>query len=266
MRVTVFGLGEAGSLIAADLVGAGVDVRGFDPAPVRTPYGVVRHDDPAPAVSGSSLVIAATAAIDCMGALAQAADRMSRGTVYADMATAAPGLKRDLGEAAGLHGLSFVDVALMSTVPGKGLATPALAAGPGAVRLADALNDLGARIEVISDRPGDAAARKLLRSIVTKGLASLLIESLEAAEARGDTAWMWQHLVDLLTGADEHFMHRLVDGTPQHADRRIVEMESAVAFLESLDVSPTMTAATVGALRRVRDEGLRDTIIPFPRA
>jgi 3-hydroxyisobutyrate dehydrogenase-like beta-hydroxyacid dehydrogenase len=132
--------------------------------------------------------------------------------------------------------------------------------------LADALNDLGARIEVISDRPGDAAARKLLRSIVTKGLTSLLIESLEAAEARGDSEWMWQHLVDLLTGTDEDFMRRLVEGTPQHVDRRLVEMESAVAFLESLDVSPTMTAATVDALSRVRHEGLRDTILPLPRA
>jgi hypothetical protein len=43
-------------------------------------------------------------------------------------------------------------------------------------------------------------------------------------------------------------------------------MESAVAFLESLDVSPTMTAATVDALSRVRHEGLRDTILPLPRA
>ena len=39
-RICVFGLGEAGSLIAADLAAAGVEVHGYDPAGVATPPGV----------------------------------------------------------------------------------------------------------------------------------------------------------------------------------------------------------------------------------
>ena len=38
MRVAVLGLGEAGGRIAADLVAAGADVRGWDP--VARPSGV----------------------------------------------------------------------------------------------------------------------------------------------------------------------------------------------------------------------------------
>ena len=41
-------------------------------------------------------------------------------------------------------------------------------------------------IDVIGERPGDAAGLKLLRSVFMKGLAAAAIESLEAARAAGD--------------------------------------------------------------------------------
>lgn len=207
-------------------------------------------------MNGASLVLAITAASDAQKAIAQAWNEMKRGTIYADLATAPPSLKEDLADTAALRGLPFVDVALMAPVPGDGLGTPALASGPGARRYAELIAPLGGRVEVMSERPGDAAARKLLRSVVTKGLTSLLVESLAAAETRDDTEWVWNHLVELVSRADEHLMRRLIEGTPQHIDRRLVEMESAQAFLESLDVASTMTSATVEVLRRIREEGM----------
>ena len=103
--VTVFGLGEAGSLIAADLAGAGAVVRGYDPADVATPQGVERYGDPKTAVLGSDLVMAITAAVDAQAAMAQAWDVIGRGTVYADLSTAPPSLKEDLNDTATLRGL-----------------------------------------------------------------------------------------------------------------------------------------------------------------
>jgi 3-hydroxyisobutyrate dehydrogenase-like beta-hydroxyacid dehydrogenase len=262
MLITVFGLGEAGSLIASDLADAGVDVQGFDPAGVPTPRGVTRHEVPATAVKGSRLVIAATAAADAQRAIAQAWDEMRRGTIYADLSTAPPRLKLDLGDTAALRGLPFADVALMAPVPGNGLATPSLASGPGAEAYAGIVGERGGVIEVIGDRPGDAAARKLLRSVVTKGLAALVIESLEAAGAHGEMEWAWEHVAGLIASADESFVRRLISGTPHHVDRRLVEMESARAFLQDLGVGPNMTSATVESLRRIRDEGMPGVSIP----
>lgn len=254
MRVTVFGLGEAGSLIAGDLADAGAEVHGYDPTDVATPDGVTRHADPGPSVKGATLVLAVTAATDAQEAIAQASDEMRPGTVYADLSTTTPDLKEDLADTAALRGLLFADVALMAPVPGNGLATPALASGPGAEDYADVIGPLGGEVEVVSDRPGDAAARKLLRSVTTKGLTAVLMESLDAAEARGDAEWLWTHLVEFITEADEGLMRRLIESTPRHIDRRIVEMESARAFLESVDVDPTMTGATVKALLGVKEE------------
>jgi 3-hydroxyisobutyrate dehydrogenase-like beta-hydroxyacid dehydrogenase len=255
-RVTVFGLGEAGSTIAADLVRAAVEVHGYDPASVPTPPGVTRHDSPGPSVHGSEMILALTAAEDAQEAITQALQEMGPGTTYADLSTAAPALKQDLAEIASSRGLSFVDVALMGTVPVRGLGTPALASGPGALRYAELINGLGGNVEVIGNSPGDAAARKLLRSVVTKGLTALLLEAMEAARTRGESELLWQHLVELITDADESLLDRFMAGTSKHIGRRLVEMESARDFIESLGVPAPMTTATVETLRRIKTEGM----------
>ena len=58
--IAVLGFGEAGSLIARDLVAAGAAVRGFDPK-VPPPDGVVGADSDAEAVVGADLCSASTA-------------------------------------------------------------------------------------------------------------------------------------------------------------------------------------------------------------
>src|SRR2546430_16771386 len=57
MRVSVLGLGEAGSLYAAGLVERGWTVTGYDPADIATPVGVTRTDTPDAAVHGADVVL-----------------------------------------------------------------------------------------------------------------------------------------------------------------------------------------------------------------
>lgn len=255
-RIAIFGLGEAGSLIACDLAAAGADVHGFDPAAVATPQGVTRHDQPEDAVSGASIVMAITAAADAQTAIAQAWDRIKRGTLYADLSTAPASLKEDLNDTATLRGLAFADVALMGTVPGHRIATPALAAGSGAERYAAAINALGGCVEVVSDQAGDAATRKLLRSVFVKGLAGVLIEALRGADAAGQGDWLRTHLVAIIEDADEALLRRLVAGTARHAVRRTDEMVHAATLLRQLGIEPLMTDATAATLRGVADDGV----------
>jgi 3-hydroxyisobutyrate dehydrogenase-like beta-hydroxyacid dehydrogenase len=250
-RVCVFGLGEAGSLIAGDLAAAGVEVRGYDPAEVGTPDGVARSADPGAAVRGAEVVLAVTAAADAPAALAQALRDVPAGAVYADLSTASAGLKRQLAATAATAGLSFADVALMAPVPGNGLRTRALASGPAAAAFVAALAPLGMPVEDAGAEAGLAATRKLLRSVVMKGLAALIIESLEAAEAAGLAAETWDTVVAQLTAADEALVRRLVAGTGRHAVRRTHEMEATVELLTELGVEPTMTRATAIHLRRI---------------
>ena len=171
MRFTVFGLGEAGSLIAAGLVAAGQDVRAYDPADVTTPAGVERCDDPHAAVADAAVVLALTASADAPTALRQALDEIPGSAIYADLSTSSAVAKRQLAELAAARDLAFADVALMSIVLGNGLRTPALTSGTGAAALEAVMAPLGMPIEAIGEQAGDAATRKLLRSVVIKGLA-----------------------------------------------------------------------------------------------
>lgn len=255
MKIAVFGLGEAGSSIAAGLATAGVEVAAFDPADVGTPEAVSRCSNPADAASGARLVLGITAASDAATAMSQAWEVIGPPAIYADLATATPELEEELADIASRKEVPFVDVALMAPVPGRGLATPSLAAGTGAAAYATLLNGLGGDVEAIGDVAGAATARKLMRSVVIKGLAALLSESLAAAAARSDTEWLWDHLVGQLTELDQDLLRRLLTSTREHSERRLHEMEAAEQLLVDLGVDPTMTRATAAHLRRVRDEG-----------
>jgi 3-hydroxyisobutyrate dehydrogenase-like beta-hydroxyacid dehydrogenase len=250
MRVAVFGLGEAGALFAADLAATGAEVLGYDPADVVTPAGVHRCDNPASAVAGVDLVLALTSADDAPGALAQALGHVEAGVLYADLGTGSAGLKLRMAATAAEHGLVFADVALMTMVPGKGLRTPALVSGPGAERYSAMLEPLGVPVESLGGEPGLAATRKLLRSVMMKGLAALVIESMLAGEAAGQAEWLWGNLVDEISAAGEPWLSRLVRGTQPHATRRLHEMEASAELLADLGVEPVMTRATVETLRR----------------
>jgi 3-hydroxyisobutyrate dehydrogenase-like beta-hydroxyacid dehydrogenase len=257
VRIAVFGLGEAGSLIAADLGSAGATVRGYDPAAVMTPPGVVRCGDPVEAVDGADLVIACVAAADAVVAATQAVDAIPDGAVFADLGTGSAGLKRELAGIVGPR-LAFADVALMTVVPGNGLATPSLVSGDGAERYVGIVSPLGAVVEAVGDEPGVAATRKLLRSVVTKGLAALIIEALRGAEAAGETGWVWGNIVHQLTVTDETFVRRLVEGTGIHHERRLHEMEASRDLLAALGVDPVMTRSTVEHLTQVGGRGVPD--------
>lgn len=258
LRVAVFGLGEAGSLIAADIAAAGAEVAGFDPAPVATPGGVDRCADPTEAGRGADLVLGIAAAADAATALEQALDAIPMGAVYADLATGSPDLKRSLAAIAAREGLRFADVALMAPVPENGIATPSLVSGPAATRYVDLIVPLGGTAVAIGDEPGAAARRKLLRSVVMKGLAAVTIEAMAAAGHAGDDEWLWDHLAGQIAAADGALLRRLVAGTGTHAQRRHLEMEAAAELLESLGVEPVMTAGTVASLEQIRDSGLPD--------
>jgi 3-hydroxyisobutyrate dehydrogenase-like beta-hydroxyacid dehydrogenase len=255
-RITVFGLGEAGSLISADLVKAGAVVSGYDPAKVETPEGVIRFDNPIDAVKDAEVVLAITAQADTSAAINQALSAINASALYADLSTSSAAVKTQLAKIAASKGLVFADIALMSMVPGHGLRTPALASGPGAEGFVSILKPLGMPVQAISEVPGDAATRKLLRSVMMKGLASLVIESIRAGQAAGCGEWLWNNMVDQLTAVDEALLKRLVKGTGIHALRRLHEMQASMALLEELGVEPVMTRATVESHKNVLQQGV----------
>jgi len=251
--VAVLGLGEAGGRLAADLVALGVDVRGYDPMAVPAPEGVARVGDPVAAVAESTIVLALTTASIALAAAESALPGLRTGAIYADMNTTSPALKRDIGALVAGAGARFADVALLGPVPARGLGTPALASGPGALAFAEVLGPLGMPVEVVSHRPGDAAILKLLRSVFMKGLAASTLESLRAAEAAGHAQWLEAEIAAVI---GEPLLKRLVEGSRRHAARRVDEMEAARELLLELGVEPRIAAASASVLAELAASGL----------
>ena len=243
--IAVIGLGEAGSAIAADLVAAGVTVRGWDPVR-EAPEGVQPAQGEADAARGAAIVLSLNSASVAVEVAESAAPGLEPDALFADLNTAAPAVKRAAAQAVRAD---FADVALLGAVPGRGVSTPALVSGPGAERFAEALGPLGMPVTPGGAEVGDASARKLARSVFAKGLAAAVGESLEAARALGCEDWLYADIESTLTTADAALLRRLVEGSRLHAGRRVDEMEAAVALLEELGVEPRVASATAQWLR-----------------
>jgi 3-hydroxyisobutyrate dehydrogenase-like beta-hydroxyacid dehydrogenase len=256
MNVAWFGLGEAGSIISTDLAAQDLSIKAYDPAEVPTPTGIIRVVDPREAVADAELVVAITSGVDALTAINQALTNIRPEAIYADFSTNTPAAKQDMATLATTSGFQFVDIALMSTVPGKGIRTPALASGNGARDLVQILTSYGMPIEYVGAEPGESAKKKLLRSIMMKGLAATIIEALRAADKAGCKDWLWHNLIQEIESADEYLLKRLVTGTQKHATRRLHEMEACEQMLRDLGIEPLLTQGTVENLRRIPDEGI----------
>jgi 3-hydroxyisobutyrate dehydrogenase-like beta-hydroxyacid dehydrogenase len=252
-KICVFGLGEAGSLIATDLQKAGAEVSAFDPADVATPEGVKRFVHPSLAARPADLVLSVTSGSDAKLALLQSLEAIRSDAIYADLSSSSPQQKSDLATYAERRELKYADVALMSMVPGNGVATISLAAGSGAHRYVELLNDHGGRAQVVDGPPGTAVAKKLLRSVMMKGTAAVMIEAVRAGAEVDDLEWLWSTITTEVTGADERWVRRLITGSKMHAARRTDEMQAAADMLTDLGLSAVMTQATVQSLTELID-------------
>jgi len=262
-RIALLGLGEAGSLIAADLAAAGAEVVAYDPRPRPVPQGVRTAGSEAEAAAGAQAVLSLNWSWASREAARAALPGLTADAVYAEMNTSSPALKREVAEVVEPSGALFADVAVMSNVPGKGLRTPLLACGPGAERLAALLRPYGASVDLLAGEIGDAAGRKLLRSVFMKGFGAVVVEALEAARLAGLEDWMEGQIQAVLKTPGE--ARRFDNGTRLHAERRLHEMEASLELLAELGAPTTVTEATVANLRRLRREAGAQHAEPLSR-
>jgi 3-hydroxyisobutyrate dehydrogenase-like beta-hydroxyacid dehydrogenase len=252
MRAAVLGLGEAGRLYARDLARAGWSVTGYDPAEVGTPDGVTRFASATGAVRGAVLVLVLTRCRAAVHTAERVADHLAPGACYADLNTCPPEIKRDVERALGGCDARMADVAVLAPVPRAGAATPLAACGPGAEELADHLGRLGAPVEVLAGPVGTAARRKLLRSVFMKGLAAVVLETLEAGAAAGCEDWLRAQIEQELAHAGPDLVARLVEGSRVHAARRVEEMRAAIDEITGLGAPTDVCRAAEAWLDRLR--------------
>jgi 3-hydroxyisobutyrate dehydrogenase-like beta-hydroxyacid dehydrogenase len=249
MIIAILGIGEAGGTLARDLVAAGVTVWAWDPNPPAIPEGVVFAADNSTAVSGADIVLSVNWASVAVEVAAEVASVLQPHQLYADLNTASPQNKRAVAAVIAKTGALFVDTAVMAPVPPKGLRTAVYVSGSGATLFAAKMSPLGMPVTVLEGEAGNAATHKLVRSIMYKGVAAVVMECLAAAEALDMDAYARAQMMTILR--DEAMIDRFVNGSKKHAQRRMHEMEAVVELLDSIGVSAFTSRASVEKLKEL---------------
>ncbi len=278
MTVTIgfIGFGEAGSTIGGGLRSAGCervvayDINRRDPS--RGPLierraaesGTTLVDSSAELARESQLVLSAVTASAALDAARQTAPYLTSGHVYADLNSVSPALKQQVGAAIDPSGARFVEVAVMAPVAPYAHRVPMLLGGPAAPALAEMLAPFGMRLDVLaSGGIGTAAAVKMCRSIVVKGLEALLFECVLGASRYGADEHVFESLNETFPGVDwKKLADYMVGRAVVHGERRAHEMEEVADTLRAIGVDPIMAEATVRRQHWAAQSGLKSQFGP----
>lgn len=251
-HIAILGLGEAGSHFANDLVQLDYKVSGWDPDLQRNLDERVHFaDSNAQAVEDADIIFNVNLTTVAPDVAQEVKKRVKQGALFCEMNTSSPNDKREI-QTILQTACKVVDVAIMAPVPKKGIRTPFLISGPDAQELQTRLAECE-NIKRAEGPVGKAAQMKLMRSIVYKGIAGVICEAMEAAEAFDSEDFM-RHQILSIMGADESLIDRFLTGSKTHAVRRSHEMEAVTNMLERENLSALMSNASLNNLLRYIDK------------
>ena len=164
-------------------------------------------------------------------------DCLRPGQLYIDVSASTPATKEAIWDLIGGTGVLFVDAAMLGSLPKDKHRVPITASGNGA-------SPHGMEITLAGEKAGAASAIKLVRSIFMKGIASLMIEMLQAADAYGVSDEVVSSISKSMDGIPfTSHLDRLVTGSALHCTRRAAELKGSIAMLSEAELSPEMTTA-----------------------
>jgi 3-hydroxyisobutyrate dehydrogenase-like beta-hydroxyacid dehydrogenase len=175
-------------------------------------------------------------------------------SLFIDLNSAAPATKIESAAVIAAAGGRYVEAAVMTSVPPHGIRVPMLLGGAHAPVAEKELAALGFAARTISTDLGTASAIKLCRSVIIKGLESLVVESFTAARAFGVEAQVLESLSETYPQFDwERQGDYLFARTILHGRRRAEEMRASAAMIDSAGVGGTMAEAAARRQQAMAD-------------
>ena len=265
-RVGFVGFGEAGFYLAKGLRGAGVtqtfafDIDRGETVRRRAREAKTELLESNTALAGVCAVIfSAVTADQALSAAEQTAPHLGLRHIYCDLNSVSPKIKQAVGCTVSRGGARFVEAAMMAPVPPHGHKVPMLLGGEAAPAFAEMLAPFGVRMEVVStDQIGRAAAVKMFRSVIYKGLEALIFECILGASRYGAEPRVFESLNESFPGLDfQKLADYMVGRVVVHGERRAREMEEVATTLRDLGIEPMMAEATARRMDWAADLGLR---------
>lgn len=270
-RISFIGFGEAGLAIASGLRDAGIeriaawDILFPDPAgaPLKTAgesIGVRMASSAGDAVSETDMVISAVTAASSVDAARSVAPHLTGNPYYLDINSVSPGRKQETAKLLGERA-RYVDVAVIAAIHPARHRTPLLISGPHAEKISPLLRELDMQLSVVSPEIGSAAAIKMIRSVMIKGIEALTLECFLAASRAGVLEEVTASLKNNYPTLDwtkiaDYNLERMAS----HGERRAAEMEESAATLRELGLDPLMVYSTVKRQREMGAIGKREAV------
>jgi len=182
---------------------------------------------------------------------------------YADMNSVSPALKQSIAAVIDRARARFVEIAIMAPVPPYGHKVPMLSGGAAAASFVERLMPFGMKIEVGVPEIGTAAATKMCRSIVVKGMEAILTECVLGATQYGAAERVFASLDETFPGIDwNKLASYMVSRVVVHGERRAREMEEVAETLRSIGIEPMMAEAAARRMDWSARQGLKGKFGP----
>ena len=271
MKLGFIGFGEVAFEMSKGFASEGLTgIVAYDPMGNDAKFGPLVHEraetanvtllaTPAEVISATQVIIAAVPGSRAYQAAEIVYEHLDNHKIYVDVSTSSPTIKQKIAKLLSTTGAGFVDGALMGALTLLQHKVPTLVSGNGADRFIELMRPFHMSLEKVSDKPGEAIAIKLIRSIYMKGIASLQVEMLEAASTLKVEDKVLASISNTLDSSTfVKMMNFLVTAGAIHAERQTHEMADCVAMLKDLGIEPTMTEATMQRLEWLSNKKLKD--------
>ena len=265
MKFGLIGHGAVGSLFARLLREHGATVISYDAlldSDGETMRRRILADGAEPgtfeqAIGESECVLSVTPTQACRDVAARASGSLRPGQVYCDLASASPEMKREMAAEVNAAGAVFVEGVILGAV-GASTVSPAILLGGAAGEAAAAtLQQYGLRARFYSSEIGRASAFKMIRSVFSKGVETVLIETLVAARRAGIFDDIWQEIrATLAKDGVERMLETWIRSHAVSSERRYCEMREVSGFLEELGLEPVLARAATEMFRRSNESGI----------
>ncbi|NLG37287.1 MAG: NAD(P)-dependent oxidoreductase [Clostridiales bacterium] len=256
MRIGFIGFGEAAYNIALGLHAEGAfEFRAYDTAIHAEGFGrqiqnraeqagVLLADSSREIAQWADLLFAAVPSTYTLNVCKEVLPCLREGQLYVDVSASTPSVKKAIWDEVKRAGVLFVDAAMLGSLPKDKHRVPITASGNGAQAFYDVMTPYGMQITCAGEEAGAASAIKLVRSIFMKGIAALMIETMQAADAYGVAEEIIASLSESLDGIPfASHLNRLVTGTAIHCVRRAKELAGSIDMLQEAGIASDMTAA-----------------------
>lgn len=270
-KITIgfLGFGEAGQSMAASIARdqpafrlfAYDKLRGTAEQCQNAPLDDIVSHCPTPEMLAQSaqLIISVVTADQSYDAAMDCALFLTQDHIFLDGNSVSPGTKKTTASKIRHDGAGYIDLAIMAPINPRGHQTPLLLAGDCKDRICPILDQLACAYTWESDAVGDASVVKMIRSILIKGMESLICEAMTAAVPLGHDERILNSVGKTLGINDMTALaHYVTERVVSHGTRRAAEMREVANTLEELGLSNDMASAIASHQDKVAAMNIKD--------